>query len=76
MFIHHTRYTVESEPVELVFFYPEAKVAKKESQDFMVSVIEEATIPKFVAPFSAFMEIKMVRPVKFVDSIEDVFTRV
>ena len=49
------------------------QVAEKEPQNFMMSVVKKATVPKLVTSFTAFMEIKVIGPIKLVNSVEDIF---
>lgn len=43
--VQHTRDTVKSETVELVLLHPEPQVAEEETQNFMVTIVEQPAIP-------------------------------
>jgi hypothetical protein len=36
------------------------------------AVVEKATIPKLVAAFATFMEVKVIRPIKEIQAIQDI----
>ena len=38
----------------------------------MRAVVEKATIPKLVAAFATFMKVKVVRPIKEIQAIQDI----
>jgi hypothetical protein len=40
MSIQHAGNSVKPEPIETIFLHPETKIAKKESQHFMVAIVE------------------------------------
>lgn len=42
--VHHACDSVKSEPVELIFLHPEPEVRKQESEDFVMTVVEEAAV--------------------------------
>jgi hypothetical protein len=73
MKIHHTRHTVKPEPVKLILFHPEPQIAQQEAQNFMVAVVEQSTVPKFVTAFATFMEVLVVSAIKLVQTVKDVF---
>jgi len=66
VFIHHACYAVKSEAIELEYFHVEPQVTQQEPQNFVVVVIKQATIPEFVTPFSAFVEILVVGTIELV----------
>lgn len=68
MFVHHAGHSVKSEAIELVLVHPEAEIRQEEALNFMISVIEESRIPKFVAPPRSLMEVQMVRTIKLVET--------
>ena len=73
VFIHHACYAVKSEAIELKYFHVEPQVAQQEPQNFMVVVIKQTTVPEFVLPFPAFVEILVVGTIKLVQSVQDIF---
>ena len=73
MLVHHTSHPVKTEAVELVHIHPVAKIAHQETQYFMVSVIEETTVPKLVSTSGSFVEVMVVAPIKMIQAIKDVF---
>lgn len=70
--VHHTGDPVEPESIELILLNPKPQVAEQEPHDFMVSVVEEATVPEFVSSFPSFVEVKVIGAVELVQPIEDV----
>ena len=40
VFIHHTCYAVEPETIKMKFLNPEPQIAKQESEDFMMPIVE------------------------------------
>jgi hypothetical protein len=70
--VHHTRNTIESEAVELEFIHPEAEVAEQESENLMVGIVEEATIPQVMAALATLMEVEVISAVEFIQTIQDV----
>ena len=74
MDVHHTGDPIKPEPVELILFNPEPQVTEQEPHHFVVSVVEEATVPKFMTSLSSLVEIEVIGAVKFVQPIEDILT--
>jgi hypothetical protein len=70
MLVHHTGHTVESEPVKHVLVHVKPQVGQEEPKDFVVSVVEQSTVPELVSASSAFVEVAVIRAVKVVEAIE------
>ena len=45
VFVEHGSYSIESEPVGVVLFQPEADVGEQEPQNFIFGVIKDPTVP-------------------------------
>ena len=72
VFVHHACDAVKSKTIELVFLHPETQIAKEESKHFMISIVEQATIPKIMPSLSSFVEIQMISPIEFVKSVKNI----
>lgn len=72
MQVQHTCHAIKSETIKLVLIHPESQVAEQESHDFMMAVVEEPAVPLIMASPTTCMEILMVRPIKLIQSIEDI----
>lgn len=75
MGIHHAGHAVESEAIELEFFDIEPQVAQQKAQHFMMAIIEEPAVPKFMTAFGTGMEILVIGAVELVQTIEDILGR-
>lgn len=71
MLVHHTRNTIESEPVKHVFVHVEPEIREEEAHDLMVTIVEESTIPELVSSSRAFVEVAVVGAVKVVEAAKD-----
>ena len=74
--VHHAGDAVEAEAIELEFLHPVAEVAQQEPEDFVIPVVEEPAVPEVVASFASLMEVEVVSPVKFVQTIKNVLAGV
>lgn len=45
MGVQHTGDSIESETIKTVLLHPEAQVAEKEAQHFMVAIVEQSAVP-------------------------------
>lgn len=70
--VHHTCDTIEPEAIELEFVQPEAKVAEQESEDLVVGIVEETTVPKVMTALATLMEVEVISAVELVQTIQDV----
>jgi hypothetical protein len=72
MGIKHAGHTIETETIELILIHPETKIAQKESQHFVVTIVEQPAIPKLVAAPYTLMEVKVVAAVELVQAVKHV----
>jgi len=72
MNIHHARHTIEPKTVELVLFHIKPKVAQQKSQHFVRGVVEKSAVPEVMPTFTTLVKVKVVRAVKFVQTIEHI----
>ena len=42
--VHHTSHAIESEPVKLIFVHVKSQVGEQESQDFVVTIVEQTSV--------------------------------
>lgn len=70
--VEHTRHTIEPEPVELVLVHPKPEIAQEEPHDLVVTVVEQPAIPLIMTPLATFVEVLVIAPVKFVQSVENI----
>jgi hypothetical protein len=70
--IEHASDTVKPESIKLVLVHPETQVTQKEPQDFVMPIVEQATIPQLMSTLSTLVEIEMVRSIEHVQTIEHV----
>lgn len=73
MDIHHTSDPVKSEAIESILVYPKPQITQQEPEDLMRSVIEKSRVPQFVAALTAFVEVQVIGPIEFIQSVKDVF---
>lgn len=66
--VHHAGNPVKAEAVKLELIHPKAQIGEKETENFMVSIVEEPRVPKVVPATCAFMEIEMVSTIKHVEA--------
>ena len=62
--VNHTRHTVETETVKMIFLKPVLAVAQEEAHDLVLAVIEAAGAPGRVMPLRTFVEIQILAAVK------------
>lgn len=72
MEVHHTGHTVEAEAVELERLDPPSEVAQQETEDLMVAVVEQATVPEFMTSFASLVKILVIGAVKLVNTVQHV----
>lgn len=73
--IHHASDTIESITVKLILLYPETEIAEEETKDFVMTIVEQATVPEVMSSFSASMEIQVISAIKEIEPVENVFAR-
>lgn len=74
--IHHASHAVEPEAVEVEFLEPIPQVAHEETENLVVSVVEQAAVPEFVPAARALVEVEVVSTVEQVEAVEHVLARV
>src|SRR5690242_28446 len=70
--VDHACNTVEAEAIELVLVHPEPQVAEQETEDLVVTVVEQSAVPQLVSSLGALVEVLVVAAVEHVQSIQDV----
>ena len=74
--VEHGSHTVKAEAVKSVLIHPETQVGKQETQNLVVSVVEQPTIPEFVTAFGALVEVEVVGVVEHVQPVRHILRRV
>ena len=67
--VDHTRHTVETETVKVIFLKPVLAVAQKEAHDLVLAVVEAAGAPGRMMPLRAFVEIQVLTAVEQAKSL-------
>ena len=74
--VHHAGYAVEPETVKLVLFHPEAQVTHEETEDLMMSIVEQTTVPEIVPAAGTLVEVEVVGAIEQVKAVQNVLARV
>lgn len=69
MCVHHRSDAVKAETVKLILFHVEAEVAKQETKDFVVIIIEQSAIPQLMATFGAAVEVLVVGAIELIEAV-------
>jgi hypothetical protein len=70
--VEHTGNSVKPESIKLVLLHPETKVAQEEPQHFMVSIVEQTTIPLVVSTLTTLVEVKVISAIELIDTIRNI----
>lgn len=70
--VEHTGDTVETESIKLVLLHPETKIAQEEPEHFMVSIVEQTTIPLVVTALTTLMEVQVISAIELIDTIRNI----
>lgn len=67
MCVHHAGDSVKSETIKHVNVHIESQIREEESQDLVMTVIEQSRVPKLMSPSCTVVEVLVIGTVKYVD---------
>ena len=73
--VEHAGNTIETVSIEPVLFHPEAEVTQQETQDLVVTVVEQTAVPQLVTALGTLMEVEVISAIKLVDPIDNILGR-
>jgi hypothetical protein len=72
MCVNHARDTIEAETIKLVLFHPESQIAKQETEDFVVTIVEQPAVPQLVPSLRTLVEVLVIATIEQVEAVQNV----